>query len=227
MDFLKDISNSFGTLSPILTFLLIIILVMFYFLKDTINEALKSLLLRKKKSKIENLKSHDMFITLESVRSKIDKVQFTTHDKIDTVKTKLLQELIHIKIDKTKELFNEFLSKKDVCNYSGQELKFEVDSLLRKLVKEYSQEAHRAFICKAIENDDAAYLISSYERFRTDIMEGYVERIESISTNEDYNSNYDRISAILEVIALGFFVIPKDAANACDLINGRFLKYVK
>ena len=225
MEFLKDIAGSFGKLSPILTFLLILFLVVFYFLKDTINEVLKALLTRKKKSKIANLKNHDVFITLQQVKKKIDKIEFTTHGEIDKNKTSLLRQLIDIKIKTTNEYLNEFLTRKNVANYSGQELKFEIDSLLRRLVREYNQEAIHAFVKRNILKADAEYLVEAFEEFRADIMEGYIERIESISTNDDYNSNYDRISAILEVFALGLYVIPKDAVNACNKMNGRFLKY--
>lgn len=225
MEFIKDISNSFGTLSPFLTFIVIITIVVLYFLKDTINDGLKNLMLKKKKSQIVNLKKHDFFIVLESVRSKIHEIIFITHGEEDPSKTYLLQLLIDIKIDKARELFFLFLENKHLKNYSGQELKFEIDSLLRKLVKDYSLDALESFRNLGVEKEDALFFIESYETFRRDIMNGYIERIESISTNEDYNSNYDRISAVLEVIALGFYVIPKDAKNACNLINGKFKKY--
>ena len=128
MEIIKDISNSFGTLSPFLTFIVIITIVVLYFLKDTINDGLKVLMLKKKKSQIVNLKKHDFFIVLESVRSKIHEIVFITHGEEDPSKTYLLQILIDIKIDKTRELFFLFLENEHLKSYSGQELKFEIDS---------------------------------------------------------------------------------------------------
>lgn len=225
MEFLNDIAKSFGTLTPNLTFIVIMTIIILYFLKDAIVQFIQDVKIWKRKKKVKNLINHDVFITADVVKDKVKRISFTTHGQDDKVKTKLLQFLIEIKIESLKELLRKFLHQEGVEKYNGQKLKFEVNKVLLDLVTDYSSESHSQFIEMGVSPEDSKFLIDSFESFREDIMDGYIERIESISTNEDYNSNYDRISAMLEVIALGLFVIPKDATNACDFINGRFLKY--
>ena len=64
-----------------------------------------------------------------------------------------------------------------------------------------------------------------YEIFRSNIADGFTERVESITTNDNYHCNFDRLSAVFEVLALGLYLIPRDAKTACSAINGKFLKY--
>ena len=74
---------------------------------------------------------------------------------------------------------------------------------------------------------DAVYLIESYEEYRLDLVNGFLESLDDISTNDDYSSNYDKINAIYELVALSIYLIPKDVRIALDSVNGRFIKYEK
>jgi len=222
MDFLKDISGSLGTMTPVLTFIFLLIAFVLYTFKDTIIEYVKS---RRKKKDIKNLEYHDVHATADSVLEKMHDIDFTSKGKTDPYKTELLHELVGLNISVLKRYLNKLLSNKDLASYSGQRLKHEINTMFIDVENEYCAQADTNFRQRGINTTDSKYLIKSYESFRKDVTEGFHERVESITTNADYASNYDRISAIFEVIAISLYIIPKDAKSACDKINGRFIKY--
>ena len=215
-----DITTLTQKLTPFLTFALIAL----YIFKDTINEKIKSW---RKSKKIEILTSHDVFLTTENVRTIIKRIEFTTKGSPDVMKTKVLHHLIDLKIDTVNLRFKELLMDSDVDDCSGQSLKFKVISCLTNIVKEYNDQALKDIVSWGISEADAKFAIDAYEDFRKDIVDAFLERLESISTNDDYNTNYDKMSSILEVVAISLYLIPKDAKNAFDLINGKFYKYGK
>ena len=177
---------------------------------------------------ISRLQYHDMFTTANSVRGKVKTITFSTHGKPDPVKTKLIHKLIDLKIDCVTKNFKEFLKEEMLERCDGNQLKYEISAVLSSLVNEYNDQAKLVFVSEfKISQEDSEYLIDCYERFRQDIVEGFLSRLESITTNEDYTTNYEKISAVLEVIAISLYIIPKDAKNAMDLANGRFVKYAK
>ena len=55
-----------------------------------------------------------MFLTGDKVIERIEKIDFTTFDGYDEVKSKLLKKLIQLKIDTVKLRFGEFLKTKDL-----------------------------------------------------------------------------------------------------------------
>ena len=99
MEYIEVISDSFGKMSGILTFLFLIILVLSYVIlkfKSTIEGLITN---HKKKRDISKLIYHSMFLTSDNVLKKIDSIDFTTFDGYDEIKSKLLKKLIHLKID--------------------------------------------------------------------------------------------------------------------------------
>lgn len=68
-------------------------------------------------------------------------------------------------------------------------------------------------------------MIDKYEEHRQYIVDGFIERLDSISINKDYNCNFEKLSAILEVVALSLYVIPRDVKHAMNSVNGRYVKY--
>jgi hypothetical protein len=215
-----DITTLTQKLTPFLTFAVIIL----YIFKDTINDKIKDW---RRVKKIIDLTSHDVFLTTENVRTIIKRIEFTTKGKPDVMKTKVLHHLIDLKIDTVNKKFNELLNDSNIDSCSGQSLKFKVITCLTNIVKEYNDQAFKDFVSWGISESDAKFAIDAYEDFRKDIVDAFLERLESISTNDDYNTNYDKMSSILEVVAISLYLIPKDAKNAFDLINGKFSKYGK
>ena len=206
-------------------FVLVLVGLISYFYKDSISEIIKDFKNIKRKKKIENLSHHDFFNTVSFVKNEIMRIQFITHGENDLVKTKLLQHLISLKTKEITERFSEFLKLEDLNNCESQDLKSLVKKTLIEIVTAYTTQAHKDYIRLGISNEDAQFTIDSYENYRKEIVSGFMERVDSISTNNDYYSNYDKMSAILEVVAISLYIIPKDVKNAFDLINGRFKKY--
>ncbi len=186
---------------------------------------IKSILTKKSKKEFKSLLCHDMFITAKNVKGRVEKIDFITKGKTDVVKTKLLHILIDLKIESVEKGFTRLLESKDIQNIKGQELKFKVSETLIGIVKEYNDQALFEFIKLGISKKDASFLIDKYEEHRQYIVDGFIERLDSISINKDYNCNFEKLSAILEVVALSLYVIPRDVKHAMNSVNGRYVKY--
>jgi len=215
-----EVLLAFVEASPYLAVFLIVV----YIFKDIIKEWLKKPISKTKP--ISNLQFHDMFTTANSVRSKVNAIKFSTHGEDDKIKSRMLHKLIDLKIECVKERFKEFLLQDKLDKLDGNQLKFKIAAALSGIVKEYNEKAFNYFVNEyGISKEDSKYLIDCYEIFRQDIVDGFLSRLESITKNEDYTTNYEKISAVLEVVAISLYIIPKDSKNAMNLANGRFIKY--
>ncbi len=233
MDFLDAIKDSFGKMSGILTFLLLITVVLSYFFKGGITKYLKAradaqnrIKECKENQDIKSLIYHRMFLTADKVLTKIDTIDFTTFDEHDAVKTILLRRLIELKIKTVKHRFTEFLNQEGLDNVDASQLKFRVAGMLSTLVNEYNQEAH-AIMCNefGIKKKDAKYLIDSYEKFRQYIVEAFTDELESIVMDDNYTNNFERLNTILYTVSISLHIIPRDVVVTFNEVNGRFKKY--
>ncbi len=119
----------------------------------------------------------------------------------------------------------DFIKKECIDNFDGQKLKYIITEVLRGITTQYNEKSVLEFTKMGITEDDAIFLVNEYGYFRDEVQEGFFERIDSITTNANYYNNYDRLSAVFEVLAMGLYLIPKDSLTACNNINGRFKKY--
>ncbi|QYS85399.1 hypothetical protein JJC03_09120 [Flavobacterium oreochromis] len=220
-----DFSNVLNNLAHWELFIIVLIVVISYYYRNAIAEIIKAKSILKKKKDIANLVQHDFFNTTVNVRNEIMRIDFATNGEVDMIKTKLLHHLIKLKTTEIEASMTAFLKRPDLNECSSQGLRYLVKSNLFNIVNNYTIQAERDFIRCGITVEDARFVINSYEDFRQEVVDGFVQRVESITTNDDYFSNYDKMSAILEVVAISLFLIPKDAKNAFDKINGRFKKY--
>ena len=102
MENFEFFSDSFGKMSGFLTFLILVLVVLSYVtikFKETINELVKK---NKHNRDINDLIYHSMFLTSDKVIQRIEKIDFTTFDGYDEIKSKLLKKLIQLKIDTVK-----------------------------------------------------------------------------------------------------------------------------
>lgn len=220
-----DFSNVLNNLAHWELFIIVLIVVISYYYRNTIAEILKAKSLIKKKKDIANLVQHDFFNTTAQVRNEVLRLEFITHGQADPIKTALLHHLIRLKTQAIDEMMAGFLKRPELNECGSQGLKFFVKKNLGEIVEKYTSQAERDFVRCGISSEDARFTINAYEDFRKEVVEGFIQRVDSITTNDDYFSNYDKMSAILEVVAISLFLIPKDAKSAFDLINGRFKKY--
>ena len=226
----EHFSNSFSEMGSTLTFVAIIIILFMVIFKNSLSQVISKVKFNKKntvKKKVRDLWSHDLFITTSLVKSKVNAIDFTTHGELDVVKSKLLKRLISNQLESFNERVMDFINKDCIDNFDGQKLKFLITEVLRAGTVEYNQKTKNEFLEMGISKDDADFLIGRYGNFRDEVQEGFFDRIDSITTNANYSNNYDRLSAVFEVLAMGLYLIPKDSVSACNNINGRFSKYSK
>lgn len=229
---IKHLSHSFSEMGSVLTFVAIILIALMFIYKTPISEAIKKFRINRnlrkqapKNKKVKDLWSHDLFLTVDTIKNKMHPVRFTTHGEYDAVKTKLLKALINNQLDNFHKRMKDFINKECIDNFDGQKLKYLMTEALKKGTREYNEKSRLQFIEMGISEEDAVFLIYEYGYFRDEVLDGILERIDSITTNENYNSNFDRLSAVFEVLAMGLYLIPKDSRTACNNINGRFKKY--
>ena len=184
-------------------------------------------ILNKQKKPITELKYHRLFQVVEQVGKRVEGINFITHGEVDKVKTMLMNVLIQEKLTNVSIVFTDFLDDAELRVCSGNALRAKVATSLRGLVGNYNDSARDLFVDIGISEEDAVYLIESYEEYRLDLVNGFLESLDDISTNDDYSSNYDKINAIYELVALSIYLIPKDVRIALDSVNGRFVKYEK
>ena len=197
-----------------------------YFFKDSLNALLKTISFRSK-NKCADLVYHDFFITLTDVMGKVDRIEFITDGHPDEAKNKILHHIVKIKVTRLEQEITKLLQKPNIGKLNAQELKFELAGALNRTSKESNVTATADFQNWGISEKDIKAVIEGCEEFKELLTEGLGERIESIATNKDYHSNYDKLSAILEVMAISYFMMPRMIKDVFDRMNGRFAKYNK
>jgi len=199
-----------------------------YVYRKKVSEFIDSISKREKVKPIENLKFHNLFNVAETVKSQVLKIDFTTNDESDEIKSKLVKKLVVLEINFIVEDLKDFLDTKDLSSKDPNMLKYLVSLTISCSSNKYADEAIKVFMSKySIEKEDSRYMTECYDLFRKEFNDGFLTRIESITTNQDYSTNYEKISTILEVIAISLLYIPKDARQALDKANGRFKKYLE
>ncbi len=228
MENIEVISDSFGKMSGFLTFLILVLIVLAYVtlkFKETINELIKK---QKRERKIEDLIYHSMFLTGDKVIQRIDKIDFTTFDGYDEVKSKLLKKLIQLKIETVKLRFGEFLQKEGLEKVKQSQLKLMVAATLSSLVNEYNNKAIKVMSEEmSIQIKDAKFLVDKYEEFREYITRAFVEELNIIVMDDNYIDNFERVNTILYTISISLSIIPRDVVETFNNVNGTFKKYKK
>ena len=234
-EIVKYFGNSFSEMGSSLTFLSIITISIMFIFKRPISEKIDKIRLRGKViggselklRYVRDLWSHDLFMTVESIKSKVDKIRFTTYGEYDVAKSKLLKVLIKNQLDVFYKRLKGYIGKDSIDGYDEQKLKYTLTEILKKGSIEYNEISRNSFVEMGVTEEDANFLINEYGYFRDEVQEGVFDRIDSITTNSNYYNNYDRLSAVFEVLAMGLYLIPKDSQAACNRINGRFKKYAE
>ena len=57
------------------------------------------------------------------------------------------------------------------------------------------------------------------------MVEGFVDSLDSVLMNSDYNNNFDKVNTLMELCSLAIHVIPRDVKSSFEAVNGRFAKY--
>ncbi|CAB5216998.1 hypothetical protein UFOVP200_31 [uncultured Caudovirales phage] len=206
-------------LPPYLLFTVIVLgILTYYFHKDI------SKLITKKWSEdndIKDLKSHDIFNTLERVKQEAMFLKFYSHGKYDETKSRMSSDFVIFKCDVCFDKFSEFLDN-DFKNISNDELKQLMLSAMWSMHHEYVKQIKAHWIERGIDKKNVDYVIHLFENFRHDVVVSFQHRIDAIFSCEHYNTNFEKILATYNVFAMGIDLLPKDLLTTFENINGRF-----
>jgi hypothetical protein len=225
MQELQSILNS--KLSPLMIFILVLIVVVLYYFHKPITTWVTSLIKRKEKTQdIKSLKSHDIFNTLQRVKQEAMFLKFFSHGKYDETKSRMSADFVRFKCDVCYDKFQTFLDN-DFIKLSSDELKQLILSSLWNMHAKYVNEIKNHWIDRGIEKKDVDYVIELFELFRHGVVMGFQHRVEAIFSCEHYDSHFKKILACYNIFAFGIDLLPKDLQDTFESINGKFaqIKY--
>jgi hypothetical protein len=180
--------------------------------------------LQKTKYKISDLTNHDLFHELKVYKT--FKINYFTHEKFDETKTKIFHDFLQMKIDITSKNMME------ICENATNEMsKVELKSLINESFDscniELEKKLVRQFKDKGLSPKDAEIIMSKFYNIRKHSMKKYNKRIDSIFACDFYQTNFDLILALYEVIASEIEDVVEHGKEAFDYVNGTFynLKY--
>ena len=214
-DFLTHIN-----LPPYLLFIVIVLgILTYYFHKD-----ISKLINRKEvEEDIKDLKSHDIFNTLERVKQDVSHMKFYSHGKYDAVKSKMCTDFAKFKCNVCTDKFVDFLDN-DFSKVSSDELKQLVLSEMWGMHSEYIKQIRAYWLEKGISNEDVNYVIELFEKFRYDVVVSFQNRINGIFSSSYHKNNFEKILACYEMYSMGIDLLPKDMLTTFEALNGRFTK---
>ena len=225
MEFIKYITQS--NLPPYLLFAAIILLGAMYFFRKPISTILTNIKFKKTIEKdIIDLKSHDIFNTLERVKNEAMFLKFYSHGKYDATKSRMSCDFVSFKCDVCYKKFNEFLYN-DFTKVNSDELKRMILAAMWGMHTEYVKQIKAHWIDRGIDKTDIDYVIQLFEKFRHDVIVSFQHRIDAIFSCEHYATNFDKILAAYNIFSFGIDLLPKDLQDTFENINGKFydIKY--
>ena len=225
MNEIQSILNS--KLSPLMIFILVLIVVVFYYFQKPISAWVTSLIKRKEKVQdIKSLKSHDIFPTLERVKREALFLKFFSHGKYDETKSRMSSDFVKFKCDVCYEKFESFLDN-DFSKLSSDELKQLILSSLWNMHEIYIDKIRTHWLSKGISKEEVDYVIELFEVFRHGVVLGFQHRTEAIFSCEHYETHFSKILACYNIYAFGIDLLPKDLQDTFEAINGKFanIKY--
>jgi len=252
-DILQAFTSKFGELSPHLTFLLMFMIVILYFFKDTISEQIKSIkfsvasipFFNKEKKEVfprktttihlevekltfQDLNSHDLFNVIEDVRSAIKFHRFEG----DEVKTQVFHDFINIMLDEIKDSMSILINQIDVLDSTHDPKRDELKQLIMRhlsiVVEKYCKDAEAHFINKGLPKRDAEYVVTLFEEWRSETRRSINDRINAIFASSFHQTNFARTLAVYELISVSVSLIPKDGIRSFEQMNGKLqnIKYI-
>lgn len=230
-DLFKNLGDWMAVLSPLMTFIVILVVIISYMFRTAISHQIKNIKIvgffrRGKNEKIKSLLNHDLFNTTEIVKRECLTIKFTTDGEFDSAKTKMFHDFMTFKLDVINDEFS-LLLQKNLNDVSKDELKMILLSSINVTVTDYIQKTRSHFIEKGITKEDADYCIELFEEWRIDTIKSLIDRINSIFSSDFHYTNFEKLLGSFEVFSMAISLIPKDGAMSFEDMNGRFknLKY--
>lgn len=242
-DIVKLFVDKFSSLTPHLTFIVMIIMIIVFATKDAISEKIKAFKIsrdliplvafknisKNKKLSYEDLNNHDLFNVVEDVRSAIKFYQF----KEDYNKTNIFHDFMGIMLDEIKlglkglivDIKNRDEKNEDLLQ---DELKLLIMSCLSKIVENYCLKSEHHFIGKGLKKEDSSYVVDLFEEWRSETRASINSRVNAIFASSFHQDNFARTLAVYELISVSVSLIPKDGVRSFETMNGKFknIEYV-
>jgi len=243
---LSEFGKSFTELGPHLTFLIMLIIVIFYFFKDSLKKKIDNcdmkvtttpkkesfpkksemVVLEVEKLTFSDLKNHDVFNVVEEVRQHLKYYEFKDED----TKTRVFQDFMNIMLDEItynlEELLAEIECLDTTLNPKRDALKKIIMDKLNIIVKNYCIKAEKHFIRRGFETEEAEYVVALFEEWRGETRESINRRVNAIFASSFHQTNFARTLAVYELISVSVGLIPKDGIRSFETMNGR-LKDIK
>ena len=208
-------------LPPLLLFILFIIIAVFYFFGKNINLYIKSRIGNKQRAEIKDLKSHDIFNTLQRVKQEVYFLKFYTHGNFDATKTAMCQDFVKYKCEICDEHFEKF-AEKDFSLVGMDQLKSMMLDTMYAMHSDYIKATKNHWLNRGISKEDADFVILLFEKFRHDVVLSFQHRIDAIFACEHYDTKFKKILACYDMFAFGIDLLPKDLQTTFEAVNGRF-----
>ena len=222
---MQEISSILNSkLSPIMIFILVVLVVVLYYFHKPISTWFTSLIKRKEKIQdIKSLRAHDIFNTLQRVKQEVSHMKFYTHGVFDANKSRMCSDFAKFKCNVCTDKFLEFLDN-DFSKINSDELKQLMLKEMWGMHAEYIKQIRAFWIQKGITNQDVDYVIELFEKFRYDVVVSFQNRIDGIFASSYHTTNFEKILACYEMYAMGIDLLAKDMLTTFEALNGKFAK---
>jgi hypothetical protein len=211
----------------ILSLLVFLIMFMWIFRKGISSKLFPQKPNKASKVKIKNLENHNVFTTLEQIKSEVSHMKFYTHKEYDSTKTKMCEHFTIVKSNICSKWMHNFLNYEGIETMERDKLKKVILELQTNMHQEYIREIREIWIARKIKAQDVDYIINLFEKFRYDVVKSFENRIDSIFGSTNYQTNYYLILAVFEMWAMGIDLLPRDMQTTFENLNGKFkdIKY--
>lgn len=225
--------SKFGSLSPFLTFLVMVLLIVSYFYKDAIIKKIQQFKPKREYDPectdgqycFEDLIYHDVFSVIFEVRAAIKHHHFDDEDGGET-KTRVFHDFLNIMLEEIhlnmKQLIVAIAAQHKSGDVSRDELKQIIRKTLNSIVDNYCVKGEHHLIDRGLTKKDAAYVVELFEKWRSETRASINSRIDAIFASSFHTTNFQRTLAVYELISVSVSLIPKDGIRSFESMNGKF-----
>ena len=228
----ESLITEFGSwiegMPPFLNFIIIIFLITVTLFRTAITTSIKKINWEKfqffkknKKESIDMLIDHDIFNTIERVRSEVKNQKFYTHGDYDSTKTKMFHTFMENKLDIIRKRFKNFLNNiPETKSMDG--LKSELLKTMRVTIEEYTKKTEKDFIDRGVPKESSDYIIALFEEWRKPTIKALNHRIDNVFASDFHKGKFEKLLGSLEILSMAIDLIPRDGVSAFKEMNGKF-----
>jgi len=225
--------NKLSNLSPLLTFIVIVLATAMYLFKDVISKKIQDYKLRKNCNSttedgqydFDDLSYHDLFSVIFEVKSAIKRYHFDEEDGGET-KTRIFHDFLNIMLNEIfenmKQLIQTISAQHKEGDVSRDELKQTIRKALNVIVDNYCMKGEHHLIDKGLTKRDATYVVELFENWRSETRASINSRIDAMFASSFHTNNFQRTLAVYELISVSVSLIPKDGIRSFKEMNGKF-----